>query len=583
MIVYGDAPRRMDPRAALDGVEGALHRLQPMPAGLDRHAALVSALIAAGELAQGLADAEFAARGRDAASPGPDAAMALLARLAGAAWSSWQSGFSSLYPPPRAEIVALRAAPMPAGIETKRAEGFAYYALYPEAYALAGAALPEASWRVIGLRSIGTTLAAMAAVGLGAPVPRTLRPVGHPFRREIAVEEGLAADLIAPSPARFALVDEGPGLSGSSLGAATGFLQDRGVEPGRIHLIPGHGGDPGPEADPRIRHLWSRVARHPASFEDLLLRAERPEHRLEGWAAALLGPGEAPLREISGGAWRSGPEGGWPPVHPFMERRKFLHRARGGSWLLKFAGLGAEGEAAASRARALHEAGFTPPVAGFLHGFLVERWVEKGRLLDPAATDRAALVAHLGRYLGFRARTMPAAPESGATAKALWEMARANAREGLGEAAALAMERWKPLLPRLGTAIRRVHTDNRLHAWEWLVLPGGGLLKTDAVDHAASHDLIGCQDIAWDVAGARVEFRLSSGERAALCERVTQASGRAVDEELLAFLTPCYLAFQLGYYSMAAGAWGGNAVEAARARAAAARYAEALSRALQPS
>ena len=36
------------------------------------------------------------------------------------------------------------------------------------------------------------------------------------------------------------------------------------------------------------------------------------------------------------------------------------------------------------------------------------------------------------------------------------------------------------------------------------------LLKTDALDHSEGHDLIGCQDIAWDVVGAATELELSA-------------------------------------------------------------------------
>jgi hypothetical protein len=46
-----------------------------------------------------------------------------------------------------------------------------------------------------------------------------------------------------------------------------------------------------------------------------------------------------------------------------------------------------------------------------------------------------------------------------------------------------------------------------------------------------------------------------------------------VDAGLLAFLLPCYCAFQLGAWTMAAAA---DAAEAARCRAAVARYAERL-------
>ena len=576
MILYGDMPRIADPRAALAALADALRALPRHPAGLARHASLVSALIDAGELAQGLADADFALRGVDAASPAADAAMALLARLAAAVHLSWRSDFTRLAPLPAAEIAALAALDLPPSIRPRRAEGFAHYALYPEAYAQAASTLPEGPLRVIGLRSIGTTLAAMVAAARGTSVPRSLRPVGHPFRRELAVEPALAASLLDDPAARYAVVDEGPGLSGSSFGAAMDFLQAGGVGLDRIHLIPGHAGEPGAEAGEAARARWAAVSRLPALFEDL-------PGRLQGWAAAQLGPAEAPLEEISAGAWRPlrfADEADWPPIHPYLERRKFLHRTGTTTWLLKFAGLGAHGEAAAERARRLHAAGFTPEAAGLLHGFLAERWMEKTRPLDPRATDRAALVGHLARYLGFRAREMPAGPEEGASAAALFEMARANAREALGEAAAEALDRWRPRLPDLDATMRRTWTDNRLHPWEWLVLPDGRLLKADAVDHAAAHDLIGCQDIAWDVAGAVTELGLSPEEQAGLLDALARETGRRVEPALLDFLTPCYLAFQLGLHSMAADAASWDAPEAARARGAAGRYAGDLRRAL---
>jgi hypothetical protein len=575
MLVYGDAPRCEDPRRKLVELAEALRRLADLPPGLDRHAGLVDALIEAGELAQGIADADFADRGMDELDAlAPEAAMALLGRVAREVCLSWDTGFAQLGRVPEAELAVLAATALPEATRSRRAEGFAYYALYPEAYALAAASLPAARpMRVIGLRSIGATLAAMVAARLGGVPAHTLRPVGHPFRRELAVGERLAADLLSSATARFAVVDEGPGLSGSSFGAVMAFLEERGVPLSRIHLLPGHGGEPGPQACPASRARWARVQRHPASFEDLLLHAARPEHRLEGWAAELLGSPDGPLEDLSGGTWRR-LHGGEPPIHPYMERRKFLFRRGGSAWLLKFAGLGRHGAAQAERARRLHAAGFTPEVAGFRHGFLVERWMGEARPLDSARFDRDRLVAHLGRYLAFRARHLPAAPEGGASAEALWQMARHNAAEALGEALASRLDGWKPELSSLEARMRRVWTDNRLHAWEWLVLPDGRLLKTDAVDHAAAHDLIGCQDIAWDVAGAAVELGLSAAERERLRALVEGEAAREVDPALLAFLTPCYLAFQLGYHAMAADA--SSEGDAARARHAADRYAEGL-------
>ena len=156
-------------------------------------------------------------------------------------------------------------------------------------------------------------------------------------------------------------------------------------------------------------------------------------------------------------------------------------------------------------------------------------------------------------------------------------MARHNTAEAMGEAWARRVERRTAGLEGFEHRMRRIETDNRLHAWEWLALPDGRLLKADALDHHAAHDLVGCQDVAWDVAGALCELELE-GERDALLAAVEREAGRAVEPGLVALLTPCYLAFQLGACVMAAAVAAEG--EAERLRADAERYAELLRRAL---
>lgn len=122
-----------------------------------------------------------------------------------------------------------------------------------------------------------------------------------------------------------------------------------------------------------------------------------------------------------------------------------------------------------------------------------------------------------------------------------------------------------------------METDNRCLAHEWLQTPDGRLLKADALDHHAAHDLVGCQDIAWDVAGSAIELGLPVGELAAL---VSHAAGRPVDPELIAFLAPCYLAFRIGCHRLTAEMLPDWPEEAARNWAAADRYAVMLARLL---
>ncbi|MFC0410732.1 hypothetical protein [Roseomonas elaeocarpi] len=589
MLVYGDLASSESSDAVLRRLEAMLRDLAAMPPGIARHGHLVGAFIEAGALAQGVADEAFAQSGQDdLPSPALQAATALLTALSGAVGRSWHGAFHDPAPLPWAELRRLGEAALPAQLSRRLAEGFGFYAVYPEAFLQAAAPLaPAPDTRVIGLRSIGTPLSAMVATGLGAGPPVTLRPTGHPFARQLSLSAGAEAALLEGAD-RFAVVDEGPGLSGSSFGAVLDFLEDRGVAAERITVFPSHHGAPGPQASERHRARWPRLDRRVVGFETLLRDAPEPAHRLEHWAATLLGPPTAPLRDVSGGGWRAlrfGSENDWPAVHPFAERRKLLFQAADGPWLLKFIGLGRHGEEQAERARELAAAGFSPPVAGFRHGFLLERWIEDAQPLHPDE-NREGLLDHLARYLAFRARSFGSGGSShdslpGATVRELWQMARHNAAEALGDSVASLLDPWQEVLPRLEARVRRLRTDNRLQCWEWLRLPDGGLLKTDAVDHAAAHDLVGCQDLSWDLAGAAAEMALTPDELHRLHRRVESLSGTPVDETLLALMRPCYLAFQLGSWSMAAQASDPASADHGRAAGMAALYGQQLAHLLR--
>ena len=555
MRVYGGGASRKDGAELLASMSADMQRAAALPPGLARHSLLVGLLIDAGMLAQGVADARFEVTGRDA-KDADDVTMALTAALARCCTTSWRSGFAEHGTLPFALLARCQPAVPKQPLLLKVPEGYAFYALYPETYAEAARRCREAAprWEVVGLRSIGTSLAAMVAVGLGAPTPRSLRPVGHPFAREIAASPPKDVD---PTTA-FAVVDEGPGLSGSSMAAAGRWLQQAGITSTRLHFFTSHPGMPGPEASVDVRTLWAEVSRQHLGFDEVVRDAPRVEQRLRHWVETLTGPLTQPLQDIGGGAWRSlqvrSDGEPLPPTHPWQERRKYLALSRTGTWLVKFVGLGRMGRRAYARAQALATAGFTPGPLGLCHGFVVERWRDDLRPLPArmSPTHRAAIVGRVGDYLAFRARTFPAPDDGGASMPALLEMTRCNAAEALGDAAG---ERCTALARAFGqasAAVLRVETDNRMHRWEWLGGPSL-LLKTDAIDHATAHDLVGCQDIAWDVVGAEVEFDLSPEETSALIARMAQ-QGIAVERSLIALLRPAYLAFQWAHFAMAVNA-----------------------------
>ena len=558
MIVYGDGRRQERSRAKLARVCIGLRRARALPPGIVRHARLVEALIEAGELLQGVADAVGDEVLSCGVTPGVARVTHLTLALARCCLHSWCYGFALAHDEAVEEAVrACAGQSLPAWVTVHRCEGYAFYALYPEGHGMAALQVRESGalsgerTRVVGLRSIGTSLAAMVAAGLRAPGFDTLRPQGHPFYRRAGrlPPGGWAPDA--------AVVDEGPGLSGSSFMAGVEALRLAGVPQPRVHLFPSHGHGPGPAAGVEARLLWREQPVHYLGFEEVAGPDALPPHALTDWVRDRLPGVHGEMQSLSGGAWRAwhGEGAQTLPAQVHMERLKFLLPAEGGDWLMRFAGLGRGGRLACARRHLLARHGFCPPVQGLWHGFTAERWLAHARPLPlwPSAQQptRGLLLERLADYLAFRGTRLPAPAAAGATREVLLDMAGHNIGKGLGDDAARAWQDWRAALPTaaLVMPLRRVLTDNRLHAWEWL-WDGRTLLKADAVDHAVAHDLVGCQPLEWDVAGATVEFGLDAGERHWLMGRLREA-GVPVQSSLLALYLPLYAAFQLGSFTMA--------------------------------
>jgi hypothetical protein len=535
MLVYGERTRRLAPRAVLRGLTATLREVEAEAPGPDRHDLLTAAFLQAAGLAQGVADAEFAALGHDEASAAQDAVMALVMTLARKLTASAWSGYAQAGPPASSELMAAALAPLPEEVEVGTPAGYAADALYPETFLKAAAEYPWTSPSlVIGLRSAGVGLGALAAVASGASTLMTLRPAGDAYARRLMVSPGLKA-LIAAHEGPVAVVGEG---STSAFTAAVELIEAQGIEPGRIVLIASR--PQGPALD-----RWPSLRAAPALFEDFL--GEQP---VAGWFEDLTGPVER-VESLSAGAWRPllWPDpADWPPVFAAHERRKYRLTCASGTWIARFAGLGEVGAAKFARALLLHEAGFTPRPLGLRRGFILERW-EDGT--PGLRAERDELIDWLGRYLAFRDASFAAQPGDGASLDDLAEMVRVNAAELLGEAEAQALSRRLAACRSEAGRPRPVHVDGRLHRWEWLRRPDGTLVKCDALDHSTAHDMIGCQDIAWDVAGASAEFDLTASEVDQLCEAIGRAGGRRPDPGLVLFCEIAYPAFQAALWSMA--------------------------------
>jgi hypothetical protein len=134
-------------------------------------------------------------------------------------------------------------------------------------------------------------------------------------------------DVATAQSTEYAVVDEGPGLSGSSFAAVATALEEAGARPDRIRFFPSHLGEPGPEASEAVRARWATTPRHAIGFDALALGTGAPAHRLESWVRDLVGDPIAPLlghlgRRLARSAFRE--RGRVAAAHLHQERRKFL-------------------------------------------------------------------------------------------------------------------------------------------------------------------------------------------------------------------------------------------------------------------
>ncbi|MBI3803670.1 MAG: hypothetical protein HY282_07890 [Nitrospirae bacterium] len=542
MIVYGGREERIDPADRLGRLQAQVDRLN---VGLETHDPVVALLIEWGVLESAVADA---------LSPEIDIESPLLKRFREGARCVghlfrlslqrrsrevplWIDRFCGI-------LSEIAASPLPPRVVARTPEGYAYYALYPESYLEAATRFfQEAGPRkavCIGLRSIGASLSAVVAAALegeGCPVQvHTVRPRGHPFDRRLRLSSALEADLRRPSGAHYLIVDEGPGLSGSSITCVAQRLSELGIAEERIAFFPSWEPDPSRFRSKEARARWERHRKYTVPFNLRFLD---------------LSPNR-PLRDLSAGRWRSlfyQTESEYPAVHPQHERRKYLastpERPGERPLFLKFVGLGRYGTSRRSRAERLAAAGFAPEPLDLQRGFLSTPFIQ-GSPLSKGEID-SDLLQTMARYLAYLSQTFPVSQCR--SFDEIIEMVRVNVGEGLGERWTEAVGRLEPFRTCFETA-RPIAVDGRMLPHEWL-RTGSGYIKTDGVDHHDDHFFPGCQDIAWDIAGAAIEFGLTGGEETLLIDRYQSLMDDAALRTRLPFYKIVYLSYRLGYTHLA--------------------------------
>lgn len=427
-------------------------------------------------------------------------------------------------------------------------EGFAYYALHPMAYAdilNASCRLPDEA-AVVGIRSIGTTLSAVTSAAerkQGLRSSRiTVRPHGHPYNRKAQFTPEQLAWITEKVRigAAFLVVDEGPGLSGSSFISVAEALVEAGAPPKSISLICGH--------TPDLNSLCAQNGSHRARQFRWL--AVDPEPYRPATAQTSIG----------GGEWRRllfSEESSWPASWTNFERLKYLTAPDGEPRdLLKFMGFGRYGGEVFSRERVVADAGFGPAPAEMTDGFARFPWIHGSAMrADDLSED---VLARLAAYCAFRAGAFQ---RESCEITALQQMAEHNLHE---------LKLNLPVSLRLECP---VISDGRMQPHEWVLTGCGKILKTDSGAHGDDHFFPGPTDIAWDLAGAIVEWRMSSAAQGFFVNAYQRASGDDPHSRLADYLI-AYAAFRRGYCTMAANALHG--AERIRLERAAAEYGSRL-------
>ena len=476
-----------------------------------------------------------------------------------------------------AALDALAGVPAPTAVSEGVPEGFAYYGLSPEQYAVAARRL--AQQRIgrdalcIGVRGIGAALSSVATAALRRVGWRvrsfTVRPRGHPFARELALAPSLERALRALSHSLVVVADEGPGLSGSSFASVSRALAALGVPDERIVLMPSFVPDGSAFISDAARDRWRRHEKIVASFDEVWLESGR--------LCRDASLGAQPLADRSAGAWREvayESASRWPAVHPQHERRKFGAVMGDGTRVrLEFAGYGRAGREAIARATRLAHSGITLAPRSLAAGFLVVPELECAPL--DGATASAETIDAVAAYLAHLDRSCHTG--DGANAAALAELVAINAREALGEDVGPAVARWHRAAGAIDAPA--VALDARIFPHEWL-RTRDGLVKTDAVVHHDDHFYPGPQDIAWDLAATCVELSLDAAARRALGERFIAHGGDRDAPRRTPIVEVAYLAFRVGYATLARDTLG-QSDDGWRWRREVPRYAHRLRRVLE--
>lgn len=446
---------------------------------------------------------------------------------------------------------------LPDSIIISLPEGYAYYGLYPEMYFEAAEKFirtrkPE-KLIVLGIRSIGTSLSAVVSACAEYNFIRemrslkdtrysvdsiTLRPRGDYFSRQVKISDQLKEKLNSDSRTYYLVIDEGPGLSGTSLCSVAEYLSCMGISDEKIVIFPSWEPDANSFVSELSRKRWLMHEKFTSDFEEALILNGRLKSSLP----------YSTFYDISAGKWRGlfyDDDKSSPAVYQNFEQRKYILIEGPSAYFVKFAGLGHYGKRLFDRAQKLYEGGFSPKAYDMAYGFIRYDFL-KGKPLQVNEVNHQIL-ERFASYLAFIGKYFPAEPS--VSLEDIKEMVRINVEKGIGS-------EWKDRLSfveyHLPESFEKhsVAIDGRMLPHEWLITENG-LIKTDSVHHHSGHLLPGALDIAWDIAGTIIEFHLKGDLKEYFLNSYIEYSNDRDISKRLNLYQIAYLSFRLGYSKFA--------------------------------
>ncbi|MDQ3705227.1 MAG: hypothetical protein M3437_08415 [Chloroflexota bacterium] len=487
-------------------------------------------------------------------------------------------------------------------------EGFAFYAIYPEQYCISAerwlhehAQEQNKHIAVVGIRSIGTTLAAVVAATLRAGGWRvsdfTVRPTGRPYQRLVEITEaqieGAAWGLV---------LDEGPGVSGSSIAAVAEALVRAGLPRERISFFPSHGGEPGGAASDEIRHWWATTSRYFTPIEEARFGRRDLQQAFVAWLDSL-GEWQDPvesIKYIGRGEWRKvvyTDTSEWPAVCSHFERPKYLATRQSGQRILfKFEGICSAPTDNLTRAEAIYSVihgrnkqqpkgeaqrrWSTHQVLGVFQGFVAYVWSDDFSPLAASNYDRLGIHTDVGHYISTAAGPELAVEQQRASIDRLAEILYCNTWQALGHQAAELTRVWIEVAYNSVASGTLAYGDGRMAPHKWLMDKRGYIKKVDGAGHTWDHTNIGLQAVAWDVAGFIIEWGLDDAQVMTLLRAYYHAGGRNILCDLLHFYLMAYAAFRAGLCHTCANMMTHEPMEQSRLQIAYATYRDHLVRLL---